>query len=109
MPDIATLGLELDANGLVRGSASGKTALKGVTGAAHETEGALGTATKAAMALAATFGAYKAAGWAKDVLMLGARYETMGVVLGALGKKCREDDGPRWTGSRRRSRRPAFP
>lgn len=86
MPDIATLGLELDATGLVTGSVGGRTALKGVTGAAYETEGALGQATKAAVALGLTFGAYRAAQWAQDTLNLGARYETLGVTMDVVGK-----------------------
>ena len=52
MADIAVLGLELDATGLVKGSSGGKEALSGLTGAAYQAEKAT-TSLNAATAKAA--------------------------------------------------------
>jgi len=82
MADIATLGLRVDANGI----SDGTRALRNMADQGAKTEDRmrkLGTVVKA---VGATFGAYKLAQWAKDTLMLGARYETLGVAMEVVGK-----------------------
>ncbi|MFH1603816.1 MAG: hypothetical protein ABIH03_07910, partial [Pseudomonadota bacterium] len=86
MADIVTIGMELDATRLVAGGKQAEQAVTGVGTAATRTESTLSNLTKTAAALGLTFGAYKAMRLGEDVLLLGARYETLGIVVDQLGR-----------------------
>jgi hypothetical protein len=78
MADIATLGLRVDADGAIRavkdfGDESERTA--------HKAEGLERTAHR----LTEAFVGYEAVRWAKETLELGARYQTLGVVMNVVG------------------------
>lgn len=84
--DLVTLGLRLDAGQLVAGAGRAKTAMRGLTEETKKTTTSMTAAKRAAAALAAALAAWRAAKWARDTLLLGARYETLGVVMdGGVG------------------------
>jgi len=86
MADIVTIGMDLDATKVVTQGRAAEQALTGVEGASKRTDSAMATLTKTAATLGLAFGAYKAVQMAKEVLTLGARYETLGVVVDRLGR-----------------------
>ena len=86
MADIVTIGMDLDATKVVSGGRAAEQALTGVGTAAGRTESAMGSLTKMAGTLGLAFGAYQAIAAAKEMLTLGARYETLGVVVDRMGR-----------------------
>jgi len=83
---LATLGLRLDATEMVTGAERARTALRGVGHQATETESKIKVLRGVAVQLGLAFSAYQTARWAAETVSLGARYQTLGVVMDVLGR-----------------------
>jgi hypothetical protein len=83
---LATLGLRLDATEMVTGAERARTALRGVDEQAAKTSRGAALLQRTVIQLGAAFSAYQAARWAAETVSLGARYQTLGVVMDVLGR-----------------------
>lgn len=84
-PNIATLGLQLNTSGLKSGSAQAVQMFSAIQAAATGTTKGLASLQQAISAVGGAFAALKLGGMAQELLSLGARYETLGVVLKTVG------------------------
>ena len=94
--DLATIGVAFETAGLEKGTAAFKSNEQAADRAADAADrvsqqsGAMSTAmdgaTRAAKALAGAFVAWKILDQIRDMAMLNARYEELGVVMGVVGK-----------------------
>lgn len=95
MLDLATIGIAMSTTGLEKGTAALKNAemaANKTADAADKASGVFGKleassslAAMAVKALGAAFAAWQVGGLAKDMVMLSARFETMGVVMRVAG------------------------
>ena len=81
MPDIAQLSLEINTAPLKEGQRE----MANTVGAAGACENAVGALEKAFTGMMAAFAVYKIADQVKDLALLGARYETLGVAMDQVG------------------------
>lgn len=77
--DVATLGIRVDASGAIQ-------VLDSFGNKVGETQRKAEGLTSTLGGIVAAFGAWKFGEWGKETLMLGARYETLGVVMDVVGR-----------------------
>jgi hypothetical protein len=83
--DLAVLAIQIDSAGAKKGAAEAVAATKTIRDAAKETEDATKSLNKVLGAIGGVLALRKIVAVGKEVLLLGARYETLGIAVAAAG------------------------